>query len=76
MSDALTKLIQERMSTKSQGRVVSVSALSVTVSVGGRTMQMARSDATAFRPGDRVNMSGNQIIGKRKPPPVGAVREI
>jgi len=59
-----------------QGKVLTADATTVTVTVGGRTRRVRRLNALALRPGDRVNLQGDAIVGKRKPPPTGAVYEV
>lgn len=59
-----------------QGRVLSADATTVTVVVGGRTKTVRRQSALALKAGDRINLQGDSIVGKRKPPPTGAVYEI
>jgi hypothetical protein len=59
-----------------QGVVVTADATSVTVKVGASTYKIRRTTSLALKPGDRVNINGGQIVGKRKPPPTGATYEI
>ena len=59
-----------------QGKVISADASTVTVVVGGRAKTVRRQSALALKVGDRVNLQGDSIVGKRKPPPTGAVYEI
>lgn len=59
-----------------QGKVLNATATTVTVVVGGRTKTVRRLSALALKVGDRINLQGDSIVGKRKPPPTGAVFEI
>lgn len=76
MADPLTKYLQARFRERRQGTVISTSSDTVTVNMGGRTVILRRTNAIALKPGDRVNVAGEQIVGKRKPPPRGATYEI
>lgn len=75
MSD-IDSLLTASSSSSFQGVVVTTDATSVTVKVGAATHKMRRTTALALKPGDRVNINGGQIVGKRKPPPTGATYEI
>jgi hypothetical protein len=71
----LTDLLR-RPSRVEQGRVLAADATTVTVVVGGRTRRLRRLTALSLKVGDRINLQGDSIVGKRKAPPTGAVFEI
>ena len=75
MSD-LKNLLRGLAPVVQQGRVITVTNSTATVNVGGVTRRIRRTTALALKPGDRVNLQGDTLVGKRKPPPIGATYQV
>ena len=76
MSDPLSNFLRRTMVSTRQGRVVTADQNSAVVQIGERTVILRRTNALALKPGDRVNVSGDQIVGKRRPPPTGSTYQV
>lgn len=76
MRNELVKLLRETTPAVQQGTVVTADVNTVTIVSGGRTRTVPRLTALALKPGDRLNLQGDSIVGRRRPPPTGATYQV